>query len=180
MPGLGVLPTLPPAMERMKFTRPRPHIPDFPRRHLVLRSLAVLLVSAGVAFVLFGGKPTTDAHMVSLSQLALLIKSDRMASLEVSDAGGRATNRSGEVFSFSAQRDKSILKVLSNLGVSPDELSRIAYTVADPPVFLAESLAGRWTVGLVCCARPGRLASVRQPGSKPNAVLRAEPGAHRG
>ena len=63
----------------------------------------------------------------------LLVKDDRIVALEASDEGGRATDRSGEVFSFSTQRDESILKVLSRLGASPDELSQIAYTVADPP-----------------------------------------------
>jgi cell division protease FtsH len=117
----------------VKFTRPRLNIPDFPRRRLVFRSLAVLLVSAGIAFLVFGGKHTSDANAISLTQLVLLIKDDRIAALEVSDAGGRATDRSGEIFSFSTQRDQSTLKVLSSLGASADELSRIAYTVADPP-----------------------------------------------
>ena len=117
----------------VRFTRPRLRIPDFPQRRLVLRSLAVLLVSAGIAYLAFGGKHTRDANAISLTQLVLLIKDDRIVALEVSDAGGRATDRSGEVFSFSTQRDASILKVLTNLGASPDELSRIAYTVADPP-----------------------------------------------
>ncbi len=116
----------------MKFTPPRLHIPDFPRRRLVLRSLALLLVTAGIAFLVLGGKHTSDEHAISLTQLTSLIKVNRIVALEVSDAGGRATDRSGEVFSFSIQRDESMLKVLSNLGASPDELSRIAYTVADP------------------------------------------------
>lgn len=116
----------------MKFTRPRLHIPDFPRRRIVLRSTALLLVSAGIAFLVFGGLHTSDARAISLTQLVVLIKDDRIVALEASDAGGRATERSGEVVSFSTQRDESILKVLSNLGASPDELSRIAYTVADP------------------------------------------------
>jgi hypothetical protein len=55
----------------------------------------------------------------------------------VARAGGLATDRSGEVFSFRTQRDESLLKVLANLGATPDKLSRIAYTVADPaPVWL--------------------------------------------
>jgi cell division protease FtsH len=117
----------------VKFTRPRLQIPNFPRRHLVVSSLALLLVSAGAAFLLFGSRHTSDAPAISLTRLVLLIRDDRIVALEASDAGGRATDRSGEVFSFSTQRDEPILKVLSNLGASPDELSRIAYTVADPP-----------------------------------------------
>ena len=96
----------------------------------------MLLVSGGIAFLAllaFGGKHTSDAKTISLTQLVLLIKGDRIVALEVSDAGGQATDRSGEVFSFSTRRDESMLRVLSNLGASPDELSRIAYTVAEPP-----------------------------------------------
>jgi ATP-dependent Zn protease len=127
----------------VKFTRPRKHIPDFPRRRFVFRSLTVLLlVSAGIAFLVFGGKHTSDANAISLTQLVQLIKEDRIVALEASDAGGWATDRSGEVFSLSTQRDESILKVLLNLGASPNELSRIAYTVADPPAPWLNRLLG--------------------------------------
>jgi cell division protease FtsH len=126
----------------VKFTRPRLHIPDFPQRRLVLRSLAVLLVSAGIAFVAFGWKHTSDANAISLTQLAVLVKDDRIVALEVSDAGGRATDTSGDVFNFTTQRDESILKVLSDLGASPDELSRISYVVAEPPAPWLDLLLG--------------------------------------
>jgi len=116
----------------VKFTRPRLHVPDFPRRRLVVRSLPVLLVSAAIALLVFGGKHTSDPHAISLTQLVLLVKSGRIVALETSDAGGRATDRSGEVFSFNTPRDQSTLKVLSNFGASADELSGIAYSVADP------------------------------------------------
>jgi cell division protease FtsH len=44
-----------------------------------------------------------------------------------------ATDRSGASFAFTTEQGKSILKMLANLGATPDELSAINYTVVDPP-----------------------------------------------
>jgi cell division protease FtsH len=112
-------------------------MPVFHGRRLVTLMLAVLLVGGGLAFFILGGKPSSDPHAISLTQLVLRIKNDRIVAIDASAAGGLATDRSGEVFSFRTQRDESLLKVLANLGATPDKLSRIAYTVADPaPVWL--------------------------------------------
>jgi len=77
--------------------------------------LALVLVGAAVAFLAFGGRHTSDVRAITLTQLVLQVKEGRIAALEESNAGGRATDRSGEVFSFSTQRGESLLKVLSNL-----------------------------------------------------------------
>ena len=68
------------------------------------------------------------------------VKNDDITSIRASDAGGVATARSGEIVSFTIQRGESILKVLANLGATPAELSKITYTVTDPPSFWISAL----------------------------------------
>ena len=87
---------------------------------------------AGVAFLVVDAKRTGEPQTIPLTELVLLIKDDRIVAIDASDSGGRATDRSGQVFSFSTQRNEPLLKALSNLGLSPDDLSHVAYTVADP------------------------------------------------
>ena len=70
---------------------------------------------------------------MSLTALTQQIRRSEISEIQEGDGEGRATTRSGQVVSFSTQRGQSILKVLANLGATPDELSRITYTVAEPP-----------------------------------------------
>ncbi|MBV9602110.1 MAG: ATP-dependent zinc metalloprotease FtsH [Chloroflexi bacterium] len=70
---------------------------------------------------------------MSLTGRALRIKSNDITEIRASDTGGTATAQSGEVVSFTTEQDQPLLKVLANLGVTPDQLSRITYSVSEPP-----------------------------------------------
>jgi cell division protease FtsH len=105
------------------------------RARVVLLMLTLLLMAGGVAFVMVGSRQSSDPRSISLSNLALRIRKNDITDIRASDAGGVATDRSGETVSFTIGRGQSILKVLANLGATPDELSRITYVVRDPPTF---------------------------------------------
>jgi cell division protease FtsH len=102
-----------------------------PRRALLLAF--VVLVVGGLLMYTLESKRTSDPPSISLTSLVNSIKQHDITDLRASDAGGVATDRSGATFSFTTEQGKSILKMLANLGATPDELSAINYTVVDPP-----------------------------------------------
>jgi cell division protease FtsH len=112
-----------------------------PRSTLVVM-LVLVLVGACAGFFLFGSSRTSAPRSISLSDLSRGIKNNEITELRVDNGEGLATARSGETVSFTTQRGESILKVLTNLGVTPGELSRMTYTVADPPPFWLGAAAG--------------------------------------
>src|SRR5438309_4316937 len=117
-----------------RFQAPEPRL----RRALLLLA-AVLLVGACAGYFLFGSDRASAPRPISLSALSQRIKNDDITQLRVSDSDGLATARSGETVSFTTQRGESILKVLTDLGATSEQLSRITYTVADPPSFWVEA-----------------------------------------
>jgi cell division protease FtsH len=111
-------------------------------RRAVLIVLTLCLVGATVAFFVFRSAQPGNQRSISLSSLAQHIRNHDIAAIRVTDAGGVATDRSGEMVSFTTQRGESVLKVLADLGATSEDLSSIRYTVADPPSFWIDALAG--------------------------------------
>src|SRR5579864_5789517 len=101
----------------------------------LLSLLGMLLIAACAGYFLFGSDRTSSPRPISLSALSQRIKDNDITELRVGDGNGLATSRSGEVVTFTTQRSESILKVLTDLGATPEELSSITYIVADPPPF---------------------------------------------
>src|SRR4051794_34398973 len=97
--------------------------------------LGMLLIGVCAAYFLLGADRASSPRAISLSEVSQRIKNHEIAELRSGDGDGRATARSGEVVSFTTQRGESILKVLTDFGVTPEDLSGITYVVADPPPF---------------------------------------------
>lgn len=95
----------------------------------------LLLVAAAITVAIVSMRPSSDSRAISLTSLVLRIKSDDITAIRASETGGTATSRSGETATFTTERGEPLLKVLTNLGATPDQLSRITYTVAEPPGF---------------------------------------------
>jgi cell division protease FtsH len=110
-------------------------VPESRLGRALLLLLAVLLIGGGAGYFLFGSERASAPRPISLSALSQRIKTNDITDLRVGDSDGLATTRSGETVSFRTQRGESILKVLTNLGATPEELSGITYTVAEPPPF---------------------------------------------
>ena len=102
------------------------------RRGLLLLSVVVLLGGC-IAYVVVQSHRSTAPREISLTALAQGIKRDDISQIQIGEADGLATTRSGETVHFTTQPGESVLKVLANLGATPDGLSRITYSVADPP-----------------------------------------------
>ena len=111
-----------------------PRLPTVSRGARVpLVILMLLLVGGSVAFFVLGRDRSSDPRPISLTSLVARIKSDDITEIRASDNGGTATARSGEVVSFTTETGQPILKVLANLGATPEELSNVTYTVFEPP-----------------------------------------------
>jgi cell division protease FtsH len=100
------------------------------QRRLLIVGLAVVLVAIGVGLLRRGDAPAE--RVISLNDLAQRVASHDVTEIRVANDGGKVMTRSGEVLNFYAGRD-SILKVLTNFGVSPAAISSVTFTVADPP-----------------------------------------------
>jgi hypothetical protein len=133
--------------------------------------LAVLLLGGCAAYFLPGPGRSSSPRSISLSALARHIKNRDIVELRVGDGNGQATTTSGEVVSFTTQRGESILKVLTDLGGTPEQLSRITYTVADPPPFWLGAAFGALPLVLFI-AGAGRDTALRQSRNELNAVVR--------
>src|SRR5215471_17357258 len=111
------------------------------RRGLLLLSVVVLLGGC-IEYMVVRSDRSTAPREISLSALAQGIKRDDISQIRIGEGDGLATTRSGETVHFTTQPGESVLKVLANLGATPDALSRITYSVADPPPFWFGALAG--------------------------------------
>jgi len=100
------------------------------QRRLVYIALAVVLVAIGVGLLRRGDTP--GERVISLNELAQRVASRDVTEIRVTNDGGKVLTRSGEVMTFYAGRD-SILKVLTNFGVSPASIANVTFTVAEPP-----------------------------------------------
>src|SRR5581483_5288554 len=109
--------------------------PESRLSRVLLVLLVMLFVGACAGYFLTGSDRASAPRPISLSALSLEIKNNNITDLRVGDGDGLATMRSGEVVSFTTQRGESILKVLTDLGATPEQLADITYTVADPPPF---------------------------------------------
>jgi cell division protease FtsH len=98
---------------------------------LPLLIAAVLVVLAIVLSVVLPRTGRED-QTIPLNQLAQRVQNGDVTQIRVTDSGGRAQTRSGEVLSFTTGGE-SLLKVLARFGVTPEEAGRLAYTVAEPP-----------------------------------------------
>ena len=125
----------------MKRKSPRLKVPVPQRARAVLLALTLVLLGGAVAYVLVGPRQPSEPRSISLTNLALRIKNHDISQIRASDAGGVATGRSGDAVSFTIERGQSIIKVLANLGATPDELSRITYVVSEPPTLWLGLLA---------------------------------------
>jgi cell division protease FtsH len=113
--------------------RPRVTLPQSRLRRGLLAMLMVLLIGGCIELFVLRSDRASAPRPVSLTVLMQQIRSNDITDIQESEGEGRATTRSGQVVSFSTQRTESIIKVLANLGATPEELSRVTYTVADPP-----------------------------------------------
>jgi cell division protease FtsH len=93
----------------------------------------VLLVVGGLLMFTLEWRSSPDPPAVSLTSLVNSIKQHDITDIRATDTGGVATDRSGANFSFTSGQGESILKILANLGATPDELSAINYTIVDSP-----------------------------------------------
>jgi cell division protease FtsH len=109
-------------------------------RRVLLVILGLLLIGGCIEYFAVGSNGPSAPHAISLTALSQRIKTNDITSIRVSAGDGVATARSGEIVSFTTQRGESILKVLANLGATPDELSRVTFIVADPPSFWFDAL----------------------------------------
>ena len=116
--------------------------PESRLRRAMLLLVALLLIAGCAGYLFFGVNRASAPRPIALSTLLQRIKSNDIAELRVGDGDGLATSRSGETVSFTTQRGESILKVLTDLGATPQELSRLTYTVADPPPFWLGAVFG--------------------------------------
>ena len=99
-------------------------------RRALLIAVVLLVVGSLVVFTL-ESRRSADPPTVSLTNLVNGIKQHDITDIRASDAGGVATDQSGAIFCFTTAHNESILKMLANLGATPDELSAINYTVVD-------------------------------------------------
>lgn len=126
----------------MNLKGPRFRPPESRVRRALLLTLMLFLIGGSIGYFVFGSNRSSAPRTISLTALTQRIKSNDIREIRAGDGDGVATARSGEMVSFTIQRGESILKVLANLGATPDELSRITYTVADPPAVWLSALAG--------------------------------------
>jgi cell division protease FtsH len=124
----------------VKLRRPRLQTPVLRVRRVVVLIVTLFLLGGTLVFFMSRSDRSTEERSISLGSLVQRVKNDDITSIRASDAGGVATARSGEIVSFTTQRGESILKVLANLGATPAELSKITYTVTDPPSFWISAL----------------------------------------
>jgi cell division protease FtsH len=101
------------------------------QRRLLITSapLVVLILVAGVVIArsVIGGEP----RVISFSELAERVRSGNITEIRVSDRGGEASSRGGDVLRFYSG-DDSPLTTLARFGATPDELSRVTYNVVAP------------------------------------------------
>ncbi len=119
---------------------PRLSLADSRVRRALLAVGALVLI--GVCIEYFGVDHTRAPDTISLTALAQRVRNHEITAIRVSDDQGTATDQSGQTVTFTTQRGESVLKVLANLGATPDDLSQITYTVADPPPFWIGAAAG--------------------------------------
>jgi cell division protease FtsH len=117
----------------LNLKRQRMPRPTFRARRVLVLVVALALVAASLVLLMFRSGQPSDQSFISLTSLVQRIKNNEISEIRVSDGGGVATARSGQLVSFTAQRGESMLKQLVDLGATPDELSSVTYTVADPP-----------------------------------------------
>jgi cell division protease FtsH len=99
---------------------------------LLVLAVALVLVVIGFGVLRPSGAPADKP--ITLDALALRVERGEVTEIRVTDdGGGAARTRTGEILSFHTGRTQSILKVLTSFGVTPDQLSNVAFTVADPP-----------------------------------------------
>ncbi len=120
--------------------RPRLNLADSRVRRVLL--LVGILVLIGGAFEYFSADRAAAPNTISLTTLAQLVKNHEVASIRVDDGQGVATDIRGHAANFTTQRGQSVLKTLAGLGVTPEDLAQIEYTVADPPPFWIGAAAG--------------------------------------
>jgi cell division protease FtsH len=108
--------------------------------------LFVVLTAWPLLLLSVWGPPMAQstAQPISIADVASGIKADRFVSVQVASEWGAATDRSGDVFVFKLEHGTTPLHVLGALGVTPAQLSRVRYTVLDPPPLLAlvQALSG--------------------------------------
>src|SRR5438552_4689775 len=100
------------------------------QRRLLVIGLALVLIAIGVGLLRRADAPSE--RVISLNELAQRVASHDVTEIRVTNDGGKVMTRSGEVLNFYAGRD-SILKVLTNFGVSPAAIANVTFTVAEPP-----------------------------------------------
>ena len=94
--------------------------------------IACVVVLAVIAFAVLRRGDGREGRAITINNLAQRVASGDVTEIRVSDGGGLARTRSGEVLSFYVGR-ASVLDILTSFGSTPAELSRVTYTVSEPP-----------------------------------------------
>jgi cell division protease FtsH len=93
----------------------------------------VILAFALAPFVLLAlaapYQDSPEAPAIALNELARGIREGSVASIDVADRRGLVTTTDGQHFSFRLSPGSDALRVLRELGVTPDELSGVQYVV---------------------------------------------------
>ena len=154
----------------MVMKRSRFGLPRFRVGRMVPWLAALVVIGGGIVYFIFARDRSSTPRPIALSELVQRIKANDILEIRVGEGDGLATARSGELVSFAIQPDQSLLKVLANLGATPEQLSGIMYSVAEPPPFWVDALPNvlplaLFVAGAVCDA------PIRQPRRQSDAVI---------
>jgi cell division protease FtsH len=121
---------------------PRVRTPIFGTRRALVLLITLVITGGCIAALVLRSVQHVEGRSISLTSLVQQIKNDNIRDIRVTDGGGVATTRSGESLPFTTQRDQPIVKVLANLGATPQDLSKLSYTVTEPAPSWFGALAG--------------------------------------
>jgi cell division protease FtsH len=108
----------------------RPHMSTRQQRSLIV--VACVVVLAVIAFAVLRRGDGREGRAITINNLAQRVASGDVTEIRISDGGGLARTRAGEVLSFYVGRS-SVLDMLASFGTTPEQLTRVTYTVSEPP-----------------------------------------------
>jgi cell division protease FtsH len=97
----------------------------------VVLLVGLLMAAAVTALISFATSP--GAPSLSLSELARMVKSEQIASIDVSGDSAVVKTRDQMTFGVRVGHDGSLPTLLQTFGVTPDELTEVSYRVQSPP-----------------------------------------------
>jgi cell division protease FtsH len=100
------------------------------RNSFVYLIILVAIIALFFTVVQQGSGP--EVKPIAINDLAVQVQQGQIKSIDVTDDRGIATTTSDQKFSFRTGHD-SVPQLLSNFGVTPEQLAKVQYTVKDPP-----------------------------------------------